>query len=293
MTHLITQRLKINSQFFLMSATLLVVFFQGVSSLVFAESLLIVKVKQGETAFLKIPSSGNQPVFEGRFLGKTIYFNRLKESDQFGALLGVDLDEKASQQPLTDVSHKETLAMIQILPNQFALQEVKVAPQYVNPSPKQLKKINREKTEMLAILSVVSDKKLWNSNFIIPVKGIREGRFGSRRVFNGEARNPHNGEDIAAAEKTPVYASNDGVIVGVVNHFFSGKGIIIDHGQGLFTEYFHLYKSEVKKGQKVRKGTEIGLVGHTGRATGPHLHWGMLINGARVNPFSVLQLDLE
>jgi murein DD-endopeptidase MepM/ murein hydrolase activator NlpD len=243
--------------------------------------------------FLKVPSPENIPVFEGKFLGKRIYFNRLDEAGRFGALLGVDLDQKTSDEAVTDPFQNKTLAIVHIFSNQFERQEVKVAPQYVNPSPQQLRRVNREKNEMKAILSASSDKKEWKGNFMVPVKGVREGRFGSRRVFNGEARNPHSGEDIAAPEKAPVYSPNDGVVVGVVNHFFSGKGIIIDHGQGLFTEYFHLYKTKVKKGERVKKGKLIGLVGHTGRATGAHLHWGMLINGARVDPFSLVKLNLE
>jgi len=259
----------------------------------FPDSSPVIQVKQGEVAFLKIVSSEIRPVLERKFLGKIIYFNRLQKSDQFGALIGVDIDEKAAEQKVTDLAQNDTQALIRIIPNQFERQELKVAPEYVNPSPQQIKRVKIEKDEIVSILSVITEKKLWDGKFIIPVDGTREGRFGSRRVFNGDVRNPHSGEDIAAAEKTPVYASNDGVIVGVVDHFFSGIGIIIDHGQGLFTEYFHLNKSLVKMGQKVKKGTLIGLVGHTGRATGPHLHWGMLINGARVNPYSVLQLEVQ
>ena len=262
-------------------------------SSVLAESPPVYEVKQGEAFFLTLPLSGKRGILEGQFLGKKIYFERHDGLDRFDALVGVDLDEKPAEQAMTDQSHQEPLAVFRIVPNEFGRQEVKVAPQYVNPSNRQMNRINREKREIHALLAVVSEKRYWKGNFIIPVKGVREGRFGSRRVFNGEVRNPHNGEDIAAPEKTPVYAPNNGVVAGVVNHYFSGKGIIIDHGQGLFTEYFHLYKTKVKKGEKIKKGTEIGWVGHTGRATGPHLHWGMVINGARVNPFSVVNLNLE
>ncbi|MBI3593817.1 MAG: M23 family metallopeptidase [Nitrospirae bacterium] len=252
-----------------------------------------IELKQGEATYLKIPLPGNEGTRKGKFLGKTIYFNRLQDENVFGAIIGVDLDEKISEEQLTDFSSNENLVRIQVRPNKFERQEVKVPSRFVNPSPRQLKRVNREKNELHEIFSVVTEKKVWNGNFIIPVQGVQEGRFGSRRVFNGEARNPHSGEDIAAPEKTPVVASNDGIVVGVVNHFFSGRGVIIDHGQGLFTEYFHLYQAKVRKGQKVNKGTQIGWVGHTGRATGPHLHWGLLINGARVNPFSLLNLKLE
>jgi murein DD-endopeptidase MepM/ murein hydrolase activator NlpD len=285
--------IKINNQLFLQGVLVLIASFQIYASPASAESPPTIEIKQGETVFLKVPSATNLPVFEGKFLGKRVYFNRIDETGEYGAILGVDLDQKPSDEPVTDPVQKKTFANVHILPNQFERQELKVAPQYVNPSPKQLRRVIREKNELKAILSAGSDAKEWTGNFMVPVKGVREGRFGSRRVFNGEARNPHGGEDIAAPEKTPVYSPNDGVVVGVVDHFFSGKGIIIDHGQGLFTEYFHLFKTEVKKGERVKKGKLIGLAGHTGRATGPHLHWGTLINGARVDPFSLVKLNLE
>lgn len=263
------------------------------STLLLGATPPLFEVKQGEVIFLSLPVSKNQPVLEGRFLGQKIYFDQQADSDRFGALIGVDLDEKPSEQPVVDLPEGETLAVVHILPNQFGRQEVQVAPQYVNPSKRQMDRIMREKKEIHTILLAISEKRYWHGNFIMPVTGTPKGTFGLRRFFNGEARNPHNGEDISAPEKTPVYAPNDGVVVGVVNHFFSGKGIFIDHGQGVFTEYFHLFKAEVKKGQKIKKGDKIGIVGHTGRVTGPHLHWGMVINGARVNPLSVVNLKLE
>jgi murein DD-endopeptidase MepM/ murein hydrolase activator NlpD len=277
----------------LVSGVLFFLFFAVSSAFAEKEATSFIELKQGEAALLKIPFEGVQTVLKGTFLGKTVYFNRLSEGNLFGTLIGVDLDEKRSDEAVTDLENNATLAHIKIRPNTFERQEVKVEPKYVNPSPQQLNRVNREKNELRAILSVVSEKKEWRGNFVLPVKGVQEGRFGSRRVFNGEARNPHSGEDIAAPEKTPVVASNDGVVAGVVDHFFSGKGVILDHGQGLFTEYFHLNRTKVKKGERVKKGTLIGLVGHTGRATGPHLHWGLVMNGSRVNPFSLLKLELE
>ncbi|MHB8482248.1 MAG: M23 family metallopeptidase [Nitrospiria bacterium] len=253
----------------------------------------VYEIKQGEVAFLTVSLNQEASGLEGRFLGKKILFNRIAASKNFGTLLGVDLDQSPSDQTVTDFQTGEVLATIRILSNQFGRQEINVPGQFVNPSRLQMDRIKRDKEEIHTILSSFSVKRRWQGNFIMPVSGTPKSTFGLRRIFNGEPRNPHTGEDIAAPEKAPVYATNDGVVAGVVNHFFSGNGIIIDHGQGLFTEYFHLYKSEVKKGQKLKKGEEIGLVGKTGRATGPHLHWGMMINGARVNPLSVVHLKLE
>ena len=112
-------------------------------------------------------------------------------------------------------------------------------------------------------------------------------------MINGQHKRPHSGEDIAAPQGTPVLAINKGTVVATVDHFFSGKGVIIDHGVGLFSMYFHLSKIDVQPGQALNKGDALGKVGATGRATGPHLHWGIRLNGARVNPYALTTLPLE
>lgn len=111
--------------------------------------------------------------------------------------------------------------------------------------------------------------------------------------MNGQARNPHNGEDIGAPLGTDVLATNDGVVRLTVEHFFSGKGVFLDHGLGFYSMYFHLSEVLVKDGDVVKAGQIVGKVGATGRATGPHLHWGVKLNGARVNPYALLDLPFK
>ena len=120
--------------------------------------------------------------------------------------------------------------------------------------------------------------------FIIPAKGRLSGRFGLRRIFNGEPRSPHAGIDVALARGTPVRASAQGRVLAVDNYFFNGKTIFVDHGNGLITMYCHLDRIYVNAGESVGKGRQIGLSGKTGRATGPHLHWSVILNGAMVDP---------
>jgi hypothetical protein len=120
--------------------------------------------------------------------------------------------------------------------------------------------------------------------FILPVKGRLAGRFGLRRFFNGEQRSPHVGLDVAVASGTPIKASAQGRVLAVDDYFFNGKTIFVDHGNGLITMYCHLERIDVKAGATVRKGQRIGLSGKTGRATGPHLHWSVVLNGAMVDP---------
>jgi murein DD-endopeptidase MepM/ murein hydrolase activator NlpD len=120
--------------------------------------------------------------------------------------------------------------------------------------------------------------------FIIPVKGRLASSFGLRRFFNGEPRAPHAGLDVGVARGTPVKASAQGKVLAVDDYFFNGKTIFVDHGNGLITMYCHLDQSDVQTGETVRKGQQLGLSGQSGRATGPHLHWSVILNGAMVDP---------
>jgi murein DD-endopeptidase MepM/ murein hydrolase activator NlpD len=120
--------------------------------------------------------------------------------------------------------------------------------------------------------------------FILPVQGELAGRFGLRRFFNEEPRSPHVGLDVAVARGIPVKASAQGQVLAVDDYFFNGKTIFVDHGNGLITMYCHLDRIDVKTGETVSKGQRIGLSGKTGRATGAHLHWSVVLNGVMVDP---------
>ena len=122
----------------------------------------------------------------------------------------------------------------------------------------------------------------------MPIRGEFSSPFGLKRFFNGEARDPHSGLDIAAAEGKTVYAPADGMVAQTGDYFFNGQTVMIDHGQGVISMLCHLSKINVIIGQTLKRGDAIGKVGHTGRATGPHLHWGLSINNARVNPLLVI-----
>jgi murein DD-endopeptidase MepM/ murein hydrolase activator NlpD len=126
---------------------------------------------------------------------------------------------------------------------------------------------------------------------VAPIPGAKDGRnFGHRRVFNGQPRSPHSGADLRAAKGTPVYAANRGRVVLAKNLFYSGNTVFIDHGLGLYTTYLHFSEIKVEPGEIVERGQLIGLAGATGRVTGPHLHWGVRIVDARVDPFSLLEV---
>lgn len=128
------------------------------------------------------------------------------------------------------------------------------------------------------------DEENTDLGFAIPAEGRLSGNFGLRRFFNGQPRSPHAGLDVAVARGTPVKASAQGKVLAVDDYFFNGKTIFVDHGNGLITMYCHLDQFDVQTGETVTKGQQLGLSGQSGRATGPHLHWSVVLNGAMVDP---------
>jgi murein DD-endopeptidase MepM/ murein hydrolase activator NlpD len=180
---------------------------------------------------------------------------------------------------------------VEVLPVHFSTQELTVPQNYVDLDEETAKRAEEEQEKILQSLNKVTAQRFWEGRFIIPVEGKIAGSFGLRRIMNGQARSPHSGEDINAPKGTDVHATNEGVVALVGDFFFSGKSLILDHGLGLYSMYFHLDEVDVVEGAKVRKGAVVGKVGATGRATGPHLHWGTRINGARVNPLSILNIE--
>jgi murein DD-endopeptidase MepM/ murein hydrolase activator NlpD len=211
-------------------------------------------------------------------------------------LLGIDLQDEPGGHELTiDAQLGEQMRhfsyQVLVVKEKFAVEHLKLPKDKVDLDDKAAARWKAEQDDVRKALVEESAMRLWQAGFIEPVHGKRTGIFGSVRIMNGQARNPHNGEDIGAPLGTDVLASNDGVVRLTVDHIFSGRGIYVDHGLGLYSMYFHLSDVLVKDGDLIKAGQVIGKVGATGRATGPHLHWGMKVNGARVNPYALLELS--
>jgi murein DD-endopeptidase MepM/ murein hydrolase activator NlpD len=178
---------------------------------------------------------------------------------------------------------RRTLAF-PVLPKEYVTQALKVDPGKVDLAPADVERDRREKAHLAPLLDTWSGAPPPTLRLLAPVPGVRSSSFGMRRVFNGEARNPHTGMDIAAAAGTAIGAAAAGTVLDAGDYFFNGNTVIVDHGEGLITMYCHLSETHVHAGERVAAGDLLGRVGATGRVTGPHLHFGVMLNRAWVDP---------
>src|SRR6202043_118472 len=175
-------------------------------------------------------------------------------------------------------------ASIAVRAGKFATESLKVAPNFVEPSPEQAARAEGERQRLRAIFATITPERLWDGPFHYPLVGVTTGgNFGKRRILNGKAGSPHSGVDFPAPAGTPVCAAQRGRVVLSEPLYFSGNTVILDHGLGLYTLYAHFSETDVKPDDVVESGALLGKVGATGRVTGPHLHWGLTVNRARVN----------
>lgn len=229
---------------------------------------------------------------EGTFNGQQLHFNPVKKT--FKAIIGVDLNQKPGKYPLEVViKGKKLLKDIRIVKKKYPLQRLTLPEGMVVLSPENEARTDLEQKTIAAIWPVDS-VRIWKGNFIDPLPGKKVGTpFGVRRIINNIPKNSHSGVDITADEGEQVLAPNDGVVVLVADQFYSGNSVVLDHGQGIYTMFFHLSKINVRFGQAVLKGDTIALVGSTGRSTGAHLHWGVRMQNAKVDPLDLIKLKLE
>ncbi len=172
----------------------------------------------------------------------------------------------------------------------FPEQHLTLPPQMVRPDPEILQRHSRERAELERAFARGRQQRLWSAPFQRPVPGKVLSPFGVQRILNGEPRSYHSGVDLRAARGEPIVAAGDGQVLLVADHYFAGKSVYIDHGMGIITMYFHLDTIAVQEGEQVSSGQTLGLAGATGRATGPHLHWGARIHQVRVDPLALLRV---
>ena len=251
------------------------------------------EVFQGDIVEVKIPGAGLKAV-EGRMDKQTIPFY-LSDRGHYTALIGADLEAKPGP-AIVDVTttsqtgaRRETRITFKIKMKPFKKESFSVPAEFEQLAPEVLERIKKDQEQFARAFMSSAPERIWEAPFLLPVPGDITSPFGYRRVINGTSRAPHTGVDLRAPMGSEVFASNHGRVVLLGDFFFSGNSVVLDHGGGLYTVYFHLSELKVPTGSSVRKGDLIGLAGMTGRVTGPHLHWGARLNGARIDPFELIK----
>lgn len=225
------------------------------------------------------------PAPQVMFEGRRVLVARAGEG--WGAVVGLPLALKPGSHEIAVVQGEKTERTIafQVGRREYDKQYVTLANRrQVEPEPEDLRRIAREQEVLVRAFSTFSDFEPDGLAFELPSTGRVSAGFGSRRFFNNEPRLPHSGLDIAAPEGTPINAPAAGRVLETGDFFFNGLSVVLDHGQGVITMYNHLSRIDVIKGLRVARGERIGTVGQTGRVTGPHLHWSVSLNNARVDP---------
>ncbi len=227
----------------------------------------------------------------------TISQHPLSKSKMY-ALVPISYYEKPSDKKVKlfyeeKEKEREKTYFLRVRDAQYTKENIKVSNSKVHLSAKDKKRASKEYAEAMKVYNTVSPKSYISSEFIAPLQSKITSSFGKARVYNGTLKGYHSGTDYRAKVGERVKTANDGVVVLVKNRFYSGGSIVVDHGQGIYTCYFHLSRFHVKEGERVKKGQVIGLSGKSGRVTGPHLHFAARVNGVQVDPLQLMALMNE
>jgi murein DD-endopeptidase MepM/ murein hydrolase activator NlpD len=244
----------------------------------------------GGIALVEIPGGGD--------LAPTVLIDTrraavIRHEDRWLAIVGIPLSTRPGPQTLRVTTGARTIELrFQVIDKRYRTQHLTIKNErQVNPNPEDLKRIATETERSNAALSKFTTGGAPAFALQSPVAGTRSDSYGSRRIFNGQPRSPHSGMDIAAAKGTPIRSPAAGTVVEAGSFFFNGNTLYIDHGYGLVTMYCHLDEIKVKVGDHLDAGEPIGTVGMTGRVTGAHLHWGVALNRAMVDPALFLETE--
>jgi murein DD-endopeptidase MepM/ murein hydrolase activator NlpD len=251
-------------------------------------------VQPGEVVLFTATTAAPIEALRARAFDRDLPTFRL-DSKTWQAVLGIDLGVAAGSYPVSfdalleghDVNTRVTLA---VRKRAFATRTLRVDDAFVNPTAPTVQRIISEAAELARVWEQSAPTRLWSGAFVPPVPGRATGIFGSRSIINGQARQPHGGTDFLSPTGTPIQAPNSGRVVLARELYFTGNTVVIDHGLGMFSLLAHLSVIDVHAGDSVTGGQIVGQVGATGRVTGPHLHWGVRIGEARVDPLAVLAI---
>jgi len=253
---------------------------------------------QGSLLLVELKSARPLTEVKGDWGGQSVPFWQEESRVAVHAgLLGVDLEKAPGRYELKVTAQKAAgekivcSANITVRAGKFATERLRVEKEFVEPNPEQVKRANEERDRLREIFDRVTPERLWNGKFRVPLDGVAAGsNFGKRRILNGNPGSPHGGADLPGTTGTPVHAAQRGRVVLADELFFAGNTLVLDHGLGIYTFYGHLSEISAKVGDILEAGDVLGKVGATGRVTGPHLHWGLTVERARVNPLQIVKL---
>jgi murein DD-endopeptidase MepM/ murein hydrolase activator NlpD len=259
-------------------------------------------VESGSPELIRVHGPHAFSRVEGEWLGHTIHCFKGEDGNTWFALAGVDVEAPVGQSSLKITAYSQEKPhdlsiTVPIRPAHYRTAAITVEPKFVEPGPEDQKLIEAaSKAKEQAFASAQNDDAdhpLWSGNFQAPVKAAATDSFGTRRTFNGKLASIHKGTDFRAPTGTPVLAGNSGTVVLAQKLFYEGNCVMIDHGLGLMSISMHLSRIDVKPGQQLTRGQQLGLSGATGRVTGPHLHWAIRWQGVMLDPVKLLHLNLN
>ncbi len=260
-------------------------------------------VAPGEPVRFIVRSEASLASLEARFLGHPLVFSKLpgrgeEAQRRWSAWSSVPLGTSPTE-TVVEVRGRTTegqealgLLVVEVIARDYPEERLEVASRFVQPSAEALRKIEADREKLNRVYARRGTPRHREGVFLRPVPGRPTSIFGTRRFFNGEARDPHPGLDLEAATGTEVRASGDGEVVLAQDLYYAGNTVIIDHGQGLFTIYAHLSRIDAVEGQPIARGAVLGRSGATGRVTGPHLHWGAKFGAEPFDPRALLDAKL-
>lgn len=261
----------------------------SVNSYAFHAELSPSEVNPGDAFLVKVTGVSSEPV--ALFSGKQLYFTNCGK-DCFVAIGAIDIETLPGLHKVRLKAGDDSLLLdLNVRHAAFAVLRLTLSEAKVSLGPKDLQRADKEAERLNAMWLIGSDK-LWDGSFILPLDNSKSTAFGTKRIINKKKISVHKGLDINGREGEAIKASNRGRVVLSEELFFGGNTIILDHGQGIYTIYMHLSALNADLGDIVSKGAVVGLVGSTGRASGPHLHFGVKVANININPDSILKLGL-
>jgi murein DD-endopeptidase MepM/ murein hydrolase activator NlpD len=250
-------------------------------------------ISQGGAGLLRVQTRDGEPP-QVQWMNQDLFTAPFKNGKARFGFFAADLKAKPGSYPLVvKIPSTEGRKQIDITVRgkDFGVRQLTLPKELVDLDAVTLERVKKEAAIMKEALEAPPAAPQWEGPFVKPLSGEVVGTFGQASVINGMPRSPHSGVDLKAERGTPVVAINRGRVVLTGEHFFNGLFVVVDHGGAVQSMYFHLDKILVQQGDEVTKGMVVGLVGATGRATGPHLHFGIRVNGARIDPMQFIKVN--